>query len=232
MRFQRLQAMIGEKRLALLRKKTVIVFGLGGVGSYATEAFARSGVGQLVLVDPDTIDVTNINRQLEALDSTVGLRKTDVVRARIRDIDADILVRTIPEKLSKDNLVDFLALNPDWIVDAIDDLPAKVWLMEAAMAEKRSFISSMGFANKMRPEAIRIAKMQETTMCPMAKALRHELTKRQVSLDFPVVYSTEKPCRSHDPAMLLGSNAFVPAVAGLMMASVVIRSLIGWEEES
>ncbi|MDD3112778.1 MAG: ThiF family adenylyltransferase [Candidatus Izemoplasmatales bacterium] len=231
MRYQRLEAMIGKQKRTLLQKKKVLVLGLGGVGSYAVEALARSGVGRLILVDPDVIDITNINRQLEALTSTVGKQKTDVYRERIHAIDPDIFVDIYTEKLSFSNLDQFLALSPDWIIDAIDDIPAKCALMEAAGAKKQNFISSMGFANKLKPEAIRIAKMRDTFMCPMAKAIRHELNKRQVSLDFPVVFSTEKPLVSQNEAVDLGSVSFVPAVAGLMMASVVIRALIDWEEK-
>lgn len=232
MRYQRLEALIGKEQVTFLRHKSVLIFGLGGVGSFAVEALARSGIGKLILVDPDQIEMTNINRQLLALTSTMGRMKTEVMADRIREIDPTTEVITYPIKLTPDTVGQFLLLDPDWIVDAIDDIPAKLCLIEACMIRKSRFISSMGFANKIQPECVQIAQMHDTKMCPMSKSVRHELNKRHISLDFPVVYSSEKPSLSMDSQVRLASTAFVPSVAGLMMASVVIRSLIGWEDQT
>ena len=229
MRFERLKALVGKDGLERIHRKCVIVYGLGGVGGHACEALARSGVGTLHIVDHDTVDPTNINRQIIALDSTVGQSKTDVFKKRIHDINPDCTVHAHQDAFSEETADAYLSIAADYVVDAIDDVEAKVRLIEAYRRRGVPIISAMGLANKMHPESIRFARLGETQVCPLARVLRRRLRADRVPLDIPVVFSTEKPSKPTDDATRLGSNAFVPATAGLFMASHVINQ---WMEES
>lgn len=232
MRYSRLEALIGPDQLHDLQSKSVMIFRLGGVGSFAIEALARSAIGRLYLIDYDVVTISNINRQLLALSSTIGRPKTEVMAERIADIDPDIEVTCFSEKLSNANLSQFLELRPDWIVDAIDDVKMKIDLLEACQKAKIPIVSSMGFANKIQPEKVQIATLHSTSVCPLAKVVRSEMKKRQLSLEVPVVFSSEKPLISKDPETKLASTAFVPPVAGMFLASIVIRNLLHLEEIS
>lgn len=222
----RFEALIGKEKIELLKTRSVMVFGLGGVGSYAVEALARSGVGKLYLIDFDFVEASNINRQIIALNSTIGFYKTDVMKSRINDINPDIEVITMNERLTPDNIDRFLGMVPTWIVDAIDDVPVKILLIEKCLAKNQLIISSMGFANKFHPEMVEIALLSQTTVCPLAKIIRQSLKHTGVSLDVPVAYSKETPIRPVNEQVRLGSTAFVPATAGLVIAGFVIRRLI------
>ncbi len=217
----RLEALVGAEGIKKLKKASVMVFGLGGVGSYAVEALARSGVGRLILVDSDKIDETNINRQLYALSSTIGMKKTMVAKRRIEDIDLDIKVDIFDEMLGKDNLDEFLQMSPDWIADAIDDVSAKVMLLASCRETGQKIISSMGFANKIHPEMIEIAYLSDTSVCPLARTMRQKLRALGVATDIPVVYSKEEAI----PSPILGSVSFVPASAGLCLAGYIVRQI-------
>lgn len=227
--FSRMELLIGREAVDLLSKKKIAVFGLGGVGSYAVEALARCGVGSLTLVDHDTVDITNINRQLYALHSTLGELKTKVAKERVRDIDGNILVHTYDTFYNKDtaHMFDFSAY--DYVVDAIDTVASKLLLIEQSKLSKTPIISSMGTGNKLDPTKFEVSDISKTSVCPLAKAVRRELRKRGIR-KVKVLYSKEKPIRSRTqegegrPAP--GSVSFVPSVAGFMIAAEVVRDLI------
>lgn len=235
-RYQRTKALIGENSFEKLNKAKVIVFGIGGVGSYVVEALARAGIGTIGLVDKDIVDETNINRQLIALSSTVGKLKTEVARERIMDINPECEVKAhsifyLPETASKINLGEY-----DYIVDAIDNVTAKIMLVEEAKQKNIPIISSMGTGNKLNPMAFEVADIYETTVCPLAKVMRKELRVRDID-SLKVVYSKELPVHtgfSVETENLIASRrpapssiSFVPSVAGLIIAGEVIKDIIG-----
>lgn len=226
MRFDRLEKLIGSHKLTALSHKKVAVFGLGGVGSFTAEALARSGIGTLIICDYDRVDITNINRQIIALESTIGMYKSDVMEQRILDINPKAEVLAFATKADRQLIDDILSMNPDYVVDAIDDVQAKIDLISTAIRKDIPIISSMGFANKLHPEEITITSMNQTSVCPLAKVVRKKLKEAGVSLQFPVVFSKETPAKQIN-GEALSSTAFVPSVAGLMMAAHVINTMIG-----
>ena len=220
--YQRTESLIGARALERLKNAHVAVFGLGGVGGYAVEALARAGVGSLTLIDNDTVNQSNINRQIIALSSTVGLKKTDAFKSRIVDINPELTVFTrdiffLPE--SK-NEIDFSAF--DYVIDAIDTVSGKIAIIEECKRTDVPVISSMGTGNKLDPTAFRITDISKTSVCPLARVMRYELKKRGIS-KLKVLYSTEEPVKkgNRTPA----SISFVPSVAGLLIAGEVIKSL-------
>lgn len=251
--FAREELLIGSENVEKLKKASVAVFGIGGVGGYVAEALARSGVGTLSLIDNDKVSLTNINRQLYALSSTLGRYKVDVAKERILDINPEAVVyayRTfyLPETARE---FDFTAY--DYVVDAIDTVTGKLQLAQEAHRCRTSFISAMGAGNKLDASAFQVADIYETKDCPLARVMRRELKKRGIP-GFKVVYSREKPrkplvkeewgqameeeaggeqaagenpgCRRQIP----GSISFVPPVAGFLIAGEVIKDLIGENE--
>lgn len=219
-------------RLEDLSEKRVIVFGVGGVGSYTVEALVRSGIGSLVLVDRDTVSESNINRQLIALSSTVGKRKVDVARDRALDINPACRVETRFEFVTADTADSYLE-NVDYAVDAIDNVSAKIALAVSAAKKGIPYISCMGTGNKLDPSRLEITDLAKTHTCPLAKVMRVELRKRGIQ-HLKVLYSTEPPIRPLDLCedkdgrrSVPGSVAFVPSVAGLMIAGQVVRDLAG-----
>ncbi len=229
MRFQRLEALIGADNLQLLHQKTVLIAGIGGVGSYAAEAIARSGIGTIILVDHDVVDATNINRQLIALDETVGRKKVEVMAERIKQINPMAVIVPLCLFIDATTIESLFSLKPDFIIDAIDSVPSKTLLIETAVAKKIAIIASMGFARKMHPEKIELTTLAKTETCPLAREIRYRLRRDGVKLDIPVVYSIETPIESKLDSVRLGSNAFVPSTAGLIMASYVINQIIDKE---
>lgn len=227
--FSRTELLLGSEGMKRLQRAKVAVFGIGGVGGYVAEALARSGVGALSLIDKDTVDVTNLNRQIIALHSTIGRDKVDVMKERILDINPDCQVQThkcfyLPE--TKDAF-DFSQY--DYIVDAVDTVTAKIQLVMEAQQCDTPVISSMGAGNKLDPAAFQVADLYETSVCPLAKVMRRELKKRGVKR-LKVVYSKEEPIHpslAEGERPVPGSNAFVPSVAGLILVSEVIRDLVG-----
>lgn len=225
--FARTELLFGKEKMERLRKAKVAVFGIGGVGGHAAEALARSGVGALSLVDRDVVDETNLNRQIVALHSTIGRDKVGVMRERILDINPICQVQVhkcfyLPE--TKD---DFDFSKYDYIVDAIDTVTAKIQLVVEAKRCGTPIICCMGAGNKLDPTAFEVADLYETSVCPLAKVMRRELRRREIK-KLKVVYSKEVPiCLVTDERNrpLPGSNAFVPATAGLILASEVIRDL-------
>ncbi|MBU1145485.1 MAG: tRNA threonylcarbamoyladenosine dehydratase [Firmicutes bacterium] len=231
MRFSRFSALIGEKNFQNIATKKVIIFGLGGVGSFAAEALSRSGIGTLYLVDYDVIEPSNMNRQLLALEDTIGLYKADVMKSRIASINPLCQVFVFKEKVTASNLHTFLDLDFDYIVDCIDDVEAKVALIKKAILHNQLIISSMGFANKLHPELIEIATLSKTSVCPLAKVIRSHLRLCDIPLSLPVVFSKEKPLQTKNPDIRLGSSSFVPSAAGLLLASFVINQFLSMEEK-
>jgi len=222
-RFQRLELLIGEENLAKLNESTVAVFGVGGVGSFTVEALARSGVGHLVLIDKDNIDVTNINRQIHALTSTVGRSKVEVMRERILDINPSAQVEAIQKfLLPSESVEDFFICRYDYVVDAIDNITAKIFLVEECQRRGIKIISSMGAGNKLDATRFKVADIFQTTVDPVAKVLRKRLRDKEIKR-LKVVYSDETPRPVKD---FIGSTAFVPSVAGLIIAGEVIKDLI------
>ena len=234
--FARSELLLGREAVHILGKKTVAVFGIGGVGGFAVEALARSGVGTIHLVDHDTVSVTNLNRQITALHSTIGKQKTEVMRERILEInpEAGVCVHNcffLPENAS---IFDFSLF--DYVVDAVDTVTAKLEIVVLAKRAGVPVISCMGAGNKLDASAFEVADIYETSVCPLARVMRRELKRIGVK-GLKVVYSKEKPGTTEhngecgEPGMqkrsVPGSVAFVPSVAGLIMAGEVVRDLTG-----
>ncbi|MGN0684370.1 MAG: ThiF family adenylyltransferase [Oscillospiraceae bacterium] len=220
----RIVSLVGEEAVERLANAKIAVFGLGGVGGFAAEALVRSGVGALDIVDGDTVALSNLNRQIIALHSTVGMWKTDACEQRFIDINPEIKIRKFPLVFSEETAAQFDFSEYDYVVDAIDDVRAKVLLAVKCGEADTPIISSMGAGNKLHPELFRIADIYKTSVCPLARTMRHELRKRGVER-LKALYSTEEPYvrKAGAPA----SIAFVPSVAGLMIAGEVIRDIAG-----
>lgn len=249
--FARFSMMVGEDGIEKLRNSRVIVFGVGGVGSYTVEALARSGVGHITMVDFDEISESNINRQLHSLRSTIGKSKIDVMKDRILDINPDCKVELV-KRLVYDDIDEVLGNNKydfvyDFVVDAIDVIVSKINLIEYCVKNNINIISSMGFGNKMHPEMVEIAKIKNTSVCPMARTIRSILKKKGIT-NVPVAFSKEIPVQPNKSELFKeemptefrennkiprkttpGSNSFVPGTAGLVLASYVVRKLLEWD---
>ena len=215
--------LIGEDGFNRLRQSSVIIFGVGGVGSYVTEGLARAGIGSITVVDKDCIDITNINRQIPALHSTVGRPKAEVIAERIRDINPECRVVAEECFFLPDTADRFDFSEYDHVIDAIDNVTGKIALAEKAFREGTPIISSMGTGNKLDPTAFRVADIEKTRVCPLARVMRHELRKRGVH-GLKVVYSEEEPVKTGSRTP--GSVSFVPSVAGFIIAGEVIKSLL------
>ncbi|MCI5732073.1 MAG: tRNA threonylcarbamoyladenosine dehydratase [Eubacterium sp.] len=226
--FSRLELLIGQEAMSRLTQKRVAVFGIGGVGGHVAEALARSGVGALDLIDKDTVDVTNLNRQIVALHSTIGKSKVDVMKERILDINPECQVHAYQCFYLPETKDDFDFFQYDYVVDAVDTVTAKIQLVMEAKRCKTPIISSMGAGNKMNPAAFEVADLYQTSVCPLARVMRRELKKRGIS-QLKVVYSREEAIHPDFPEgeeVVPGSNAFVPSVAGLILASEVVKDLV------
>ena len=230
--FSRTELLLGASAMEKLKQSTVAVFGLGGVGGYVVEALARSGVGALVLIDHDTISLTNINRQIFASHSTIGRDKAEVAKARVLDINPEISVTAHKVFYGPDTAHLFDFSEYDYVVDAIDTVTGKLALITAAQAVGAPIISSMGTGNKLDPTKFQIADITKTSVCPLARVMRKECAKRGIR-HLKVLFSTEDPL-SPDAVTeelpegrrsLPGSVAYVPSVAGLMIAGAVIQDL-------
>ena len=243
--FSRFSMLVGDNAIEKLKNSNIIIFGIGGVGSYTVEALVRSGVGNITIVDYDEISESNINRQLHALHSTVGMSKAEIMKKRILDINPECNVTLIKE-LAYKNIERFLGSNQkyDFVVDAVDVISSKIEIVEYCYKNDINIVSSMGFGNKMHPEMVEISTIENTSVCPMARTIRSILRKKNIR-NIPVVYSKEKaivPDKSDNYSfekptefrennelprkVTPGSNAFVPGTAGLVIASYVIRKLL------
>lgn len=226
---QRSQMLLGSPALERLRSSRVAVFGIGGVGGYVAEALARTGVGTLDLVDKDVVDVSNINRQIIALHSTIGRPKVEVMKERIRDINPDIVVHARQCFFLPETAEEFDFSQYDYVVDAVDTVTAKIEIILRAHQANTPVISSMGAGNKLNPELFLVSDIYQTSVCPLAKVMRRELKKRGIK-ELKVVYSKEEPKKPAGGApegerLAPGSVAFVPSVAGLIAAGEVIKDL-------
>jgi len=231
--FSRTEMLIGSAALDVLRHSCVAVFGLGGVGSYVVEALARAGIGRLVLVDNDHVSLTNLNRQLVALHSTLGQSKVEVARARILDINPSAEVEIFETFVLPENAAGFVRPDYDYLVDAIDTVSSKIELAVLSRQAGVPVISCMGAGNKLDPTRFEVTDLYKTQYCPLSKVMRRELKRRGIDA-LKVVYSPEQPLTpgAHDPAESVskrrvpGSISFVPSVAGLIIAGEVVKDLI------
>ena len=221
MEFERLKLQIGAEGLGLLSTKHIAVFGLGGVGGHVAETLTRSGIGELTIVDKDTIDITNINRQILALHSTIGQNKVDVCSSRLLDINPKIKVHPVNIEFSSTSDLDFSKF--DYVVDAVDDIEAKVTIISRAKAQNVPVISAMGAGNKMDVSKIKIADIFDTNTCPLARIMREKLKKLGIS-GVKCAFSTEQPL--FKASGTISSNAFVPAVMGITIAREVVLDLL------
>ncbi|MDD3995826.1 MAG: tRNA threonylcarbamoyladenosine dehydratase [Bacilli bacterium] len=220
--FDRTEKIIGADAVRQLAGARVMLFGVGGVGSYAGEALARGGIGHLTLVDQDKVDPTNINRQLIALQSTVGKAKVEVAANRYRDINPDLQVNSLEVRAMPENMADFHLEAYDYVLDAVDTVTAKLAILSACSHSDTPVISCMGTGNKLDPARLEIAPIEKTAVCPLARVMRRELKARGIA-GIPVVYSREEPRIKVSPP---GSVSFVPGAAGLMMAGYAISKMI------
>lgn len=224
-RFARLEKIISTDKVVDLNKKSVLVLGCGGVGGYVVEALARSGIGTLILVDFDFIDVTNINRQIIALDSTIGRKKVDVLEERVKDINPNCNVIKIDEFINRDNM-SLLFLNKiDYFVDACDTIDVKKNVIVNCFSKKIPLISSMGTGNKLDPSKLEIVDIRKTENDPLARIMRKFVKDSNITKKVMVLSSKELPIKTGDRTP--GSSAFVPPAAGLLIASYIVREFIG-----
>lgn len=229
--FQRTELLIGKENLNKLQHSHVIVFGVGGVGGFAIEALVRSGIGEISIVDFDTVDLTNLNRQIIATQDSIGKLKTSVLKDRLLSINPNVIVHEFPEKFSMENSdLFFKDKKYDYIVDAIDLVTSKLALAEIAKNLSIPIISSMGTGNKIEPTMLEVADINKTSVCPLARVMRKELKNRGIK-KLKVVYSKELPKKpfnesgSREKKVNVGSIAFVPSTAGLIIASEVVKDL-------
>lgn len=225
--FNRLEYLIGNDNVELLKTKKVLIVGLGGVGGFAVEALARSGIGNITLVDYDTIDITNLNRQIIALHSTIGLKKTTAFKERILNINKDCNITVLDLFLDSSNYKEIITDDYDFIIDCCDSLEAKKLLLLESYNKKIPFIGCMGTANKMDPSKLEIIDIRKTINDPIARIMRKFVKDNKLNQKIMVVSSKELPKKN---GTKLGSNAFVPSSAGLLIASFVVRSLINLEK--
>lgn len=238
--FSRNELAVGTEGVELMRNTTVAILGIGGVGSFAAEACARSGVGKIILVDKDNVDITNINRQLVAYTSTVGRSKSEIMKERILDINPNCEVHDLHMFYTEETFENFFSYNLDYVIDASDTIIYKVHLMKECLRRGVKMISSMGAANKTDPTRFKIADISKTHTDPLAKVIRSKLRKEGIYKGIPVVFSDESPiivredvvetvgkpdAKIRKAKMPPSSNAFVPSVAGLIAASWVINDI-------
>ena len=230
-RFSRMELLIGTEALAKLQHTSVMVFGIGGVGSYAVEALARAGLGRLTLVDFDEVCSSNINRQIHALDSTVGRPKVEVMAERCRAINPQLEVIPIHQFYCAETSAGLLAPESDYVLDCIDHIAAKLHLLQSCYQQGLPIISSMGAANKLDPTQVRVADLAETKKCRLARIIRKELRKRGIERGIKTVFSMEEFLPLNDAEAdvrrpVLGSSSYLPPIFGLTMAGEVIQTLL------
>lgn len=237
-RFKRVEQLIGERQLEMLKGACVAVFGLGAVGSFALEALARSGIGRFILVDFDVVRPSNFNRQLFALENTKGNLKAHVARERVTAINPSAAVTVCAEFADKNSVPKLLAAKPDAVIDAIDSLKPKIELIEYCTAQRIPIVSSMGAGDKTDPFQVRVGDLSETTHCPLARRVRKRLRRRGIENGIRCVYSNEKPLRSHAPAeeefykrgrnrVSVGTICYMTGMFGLLAAYETIRIITG-----
>lgn len=234
MMFQRTELLLGKEGLEKLKKSHIIVFGLGGVGGYVVEVLIRVGIQEITVVDFDTIDITNLNRQIIATQNTVGNYKADVIKERILSINPEVKVNAYREKFTEETSSIFFNdnLTYSYVIDAIDLVKYKIKIIELSKERGIPVISCMGTGNKLNPEMLKISDISKTSVCPLAKVMRKELKKRRIN-KVKVLYSEEVPKKpineegSREKKVNVGSVSFVPSVAGLIIASQVVKDICG-----
>lgn len=227
--FSRTELLIGKQAIEKLKQAKVAVFGIGGVGSYVVEGLARAGVGSFILVDKDIVDKTNINRQIIATHKTIGLKKVEVAKQRILDINPDAVIETYSEFFMP-NSPDLFDKKTDYVIDCIDTITSKLELIVRAKNMNIPIISCMGTGNKLDPTKFEVTDISKTSVCPLAKVIRKELRNKGINT-LKVVYSKEEPIKTNifgeeTKKQIPGSISFVPSVAGLIIAGEVIKDLI------
>lgn len=220
---KRFELLVGNENIKKINDARVLVLGLGGVGSYALETIVRSGVCNVVIVDYDKIDITNLNRQLMTNHNNIGLLKTEVWKERIKDINPNCNVEVVTKKLTKEDVNDLFKYNIDYVIDACDTLEVKKELILACHKNKVKLISSMGTGNKFDPSRLKIMDIKKTSYDPLAKSIRKFVVDNKINYKVNVVCSDELPLKVSNP---IGSTAFVPATSGLLCASFVINDII------
>ncbi len=229
MDLSRVEMVIGSEAVEKLNAARVAVIGLGGVGSYVAEALCRSGIGSFVIMDNDTVEPSNINRQLPALTSTVGRFKADVMASRLRDINPLCRIRVIKDFYQPGDFEKLFLDGFDFIADAIDSTESKADLLKNACKHGVPVVSAMGTGNKLHPEMLEITDISKTSMCPLARSIRKKLREAGIAEGVTVVYSHEKPLRAEESSVP-GSMVFVPASAGMMMASYIVQKIIARQD--
>lgn len=225
--FTRTELLIGKEGLEKLKNAKVAVYGVGGVGSYVVEGLARAGIGHLVLIDNDYVDITNINRQVHATHTTIGKSKVEVEKERILEINPNAIVETYQTNKFERPEEEIIDSSFVYVVDAVDTVTTKLKLIEKAKTENVPIISAMGTANKLDPTKFEVSDIYKTSVCPLCKVMRKELKKRNIP-KLKVIYSKEEPIKVEevDGNRTLGSVSFVPSVAGLIIAGEVIKDII------
>lgn len=221
--FERLELLIGNENLKRLNNSKVLVVGIGGVGGYVVESLARSGIGNITIVDNDVVDITNLNRQIIALHSTIGRKKVDIMEERIRNINNNCNVTKYDIFLSKDNYEKLFTNDYDFIVDCCDSIETKKILLEIAINKNTKYIASMGTANKMDPFKLEIIELKKTINDPIARIMRKYVRDNKIKEKIMVLSSKELPIKNKNK---LGSNSFVPPTAGLLISSYIVNNLI------
>lgn len=240
--FSRTELAVGSEGLETLKKSTVAVLGIGGVGSIAAEALARTGIGRIILIDKDVVDITNINRQIHALLSTVGKPKAELMKQRIADINPECDAVALKMFYTEETYEELFKYPLDYVLDASDTISFKIHLIKQCLERKIPIISSMGAANKMDPSRFQVADISKTSMDPIARVIRQKLRKEGIKKGVKVVFSTEEPVKPREDVTQKivpenapeirkaqnppASNAFVPPVAGLIAVSVIVRDLL------
>lgn len=223
-KFSRLEKIIGTDNLNNIQNKSVLVLGVGGVGGYVVESLARSNIGTLILVDYDKVDVTNINRQIVALDSTIGKSKVDVLEERIKDINSGCKVIKIDKFIDENNYLELFDNSIDYFVDACDTVLVKKLVIKECLKRNIPFISSMGTGNKLDPSKLVITDIRKTVNDPLARILRKFVRDEKINKKIMVLTSSELPIKTKDRTP--GSTAFVPSSAGLLIASYIVKSFV------
>lgn len=223
--FARLEKIIGSNNLEEIKTKRVMVIGIGGVGGYTVESLIRSGIEHIMIIDHDIIDITNKNRQIIALDSTIGRKKVEVMKERILDINKNCQVETLDIFLDSMNTLECIQkYHPDYIVDACDTITAKKEIITCCLKNNIKFISSMGTGNKLDPSKLKISDIRKTSYDPLAKIIRKWVNDQKIKDKIPVLWSDEISIKTHDRTP--GSTSFVPSSAGLLIASYIINDII------
>ncbi len=232
--YSRTESLIGKDSLEILKNSKVIVFGIGGVGSFAVESLCRCGIGEISLVDFDIIDITNVNRQIHAMLDNIGKYKVDEMKKRIELINPDIKVNIFKEKLDKDNIEKFNLKYYDYVIDAIDTITSKIYLIKYCFENNIKVISSMGAGNKLDPTRFKVADIYKTSGCPLARVIRRELKKLGVK-NLKCVYSDENSIGEKIESDIIrkstpSSISFIPSTMGLIITSEVVKDLILWNK--